>query len=242
MENHKELVISGDVVFIADIHFGISKEIDARFLNFIKRLPESITIISLGDFVDFWAEGNNYDFSADYRNLSLLQKKKIFFLRGNRDFLIGDRWSKLTGGKILAEPAVINCSRNKIIAMHGDLLMTSDLRYLFWRSICRSRLFHFAAKSIGRKWAMKVARYLRIASSKEVARKSKKELSIDYSLAEKLMEEDGIIVCGHTHRSERKKLDCGELIVLGSWDKDGKVLFVGKDGLLFEQPDDIKFM
>ncbi|HBW48141.1 TPA: hypothetical protein DEF17_09490, partial [bacterium] len=98
MENHKELVISGDVVFIADIHFGISKEIDARFLNFIKRLPESITIISLGDFVDFWAEGNNYDFSADYRNLSLLQKKKIFFLRGNRDFLIGDRWSKLTGG------------------------------------------------------------------------------------------------------------------------------------------------
>lgn len=232
--------IDGNVIFIADVHLGISEEVNERVRKFLKFLPRDTTIVSLGDFVDLWTEGNTYDLSDKYFLLSELKARKTIFLRGNRDFLIGSRWEKITGGKIIDEPAEIFCNGIKIITMHGDALMKNDLRYQIWRKICRNYLFQQTAKCLPKNAALLIASGIKKAISADLSIKNKRELSIDLNKAELFLSESDIVIFGHSHIPMHKVCANGNIYTLGSWDKNGESLYISANGKIqFVKPEDV---
>ena len=73
----------------------------------------------------------------------------VYFIRGNRDFLLGEDYARRAGLRILPDPCVIELYGRPVLLQHGDLLCTDDIPYqqfraqtrdpAFRRSSCRSR-------------------------------------------------------------------------------------------------------
>ena len=52
-----------------------------------------------------------------------------YFIHGNRDFLIGQRYARESGMTLLPEEQVLNLYGRNILIMHGDTLCTDDTGY-----------------------------------------------------------------------------------------------------------------
>jgi len=95
-------------------------------------------------------------------------RTKLYFMHGNRDFLVGERFAAASGATLLADPSVVDGT----LLMHGDTLCTDDLDYQAWRRTARSPQWQrgFLDKSIDeRRVAVKGMR----AKSKEVIEPSR---------------------------------------------------------------------
>jgi len=65
-------------------------------------------------------------------------KSKIFFICGNRDYLIGKKFAKETNITILPDHQLIKLGKEKAIILHGDTLCTDDKKYQRFRKFSRS--------------------------------------------------------------------------------------------------------
>lgn len=217
------------MIFISDVHLGASQKVDDRFEKFIDALDPEITIVSLGDLVDFWAEGPNYDLSHLYPVLHKFRSRRSFFLTGNRDFLIGKKWEDATGGRVLGDRVEIEAYGKRLIALHGDTLVTGDFRYRIWRAIARSSFFSRFAGILGKKRAVRYAESLRKSSKIEVQRKPRETMEINLKKAHAERGNHDFLLCGHVHRASH---DQG-IITLGSWDNGGETVLIDQGGIHF---------
>lgn len=226
-----ELTLEKPLLVAADLHLGHSPAVEARLADLLDRLPRDIVCLFLGDVVDFWAEGPRYDMGAEYRILKRLRVWETYYLKGNRDFLIGPRWEEMTGGKVLGDEVALTSWGRKLLCLHGDALLKRDKRYQRWRLLARSRPFMIAAGLIGSGLAQRWAQTLRKGSRREVARKSEYEMSVPLEYADELASGFDLLVSGHTHRPGRQSLAGGaELITLGAWDEGAEVLLLDRRG------------
>ncbi|MBL4889052.1 MAG: metallophosphoesterase family protein [Candidatus Lindowbacteria bacterium] len=222
--------IKPPVVFIGDLHLGASEKAQMLLSSFFDALPANITIIGIGDIVDYWAECRDFDFGSDFPDLEKFQRFQSYFIKGNRDFLIGERWEKRTGGVVLGDEAVFNVAGRRIKCVHGDTLVQKDWRYQLWRKFARSGVFEICAGALGESRSRRLAGNLKTQSKKEVGRKKISDMQLEIESVEAALEGNDILVCGHTHKPERSTLSKGELIVLGPWDTSSEVLFVSEAG------------
>ena len=58
-------------------------------------------------------------------------------MHGNRDFLIGEKFSKDCGIQLIDDPINININNSNILLMHGDSLCTEDTKYQEFRATTR---------------------------------------------------------------------------------------------------------
>ena len=87
----------------------------------------------LGDFFEYWIG----DDDNEPVNLSIQQKLKaatdsgldIFFVHGNRDFLIGSEFEKNTEVKIIEDMTLIEIGNKSVMVAHGDSFCTDDVEY-----------------------------------------------------------------------------------------------------------------
>ena len=91
----------------------------------------------LGDLFEFWID-SKYDITQNNLIISTLKKisedgTKIFLMHGNRDFLVGKKFTKMTNIQILPENFILNINGTKILITHGDLLCTDDVDYQKFR-------------------------------------------------------------------------------------------------------------
>lgn len=219
------------LLLLADVHLGADEVVDKRFMEWVRRVPDGWTVVSLGDLVDAWVEGPRFDMGARFPALAEFRRFRSFFLHGNRDFLIGPRWQNLTGGRVLGDRCEIKAWGKRFLCLHGDTLLTRDRRYQAWRRVCRSRLFAWAVGGAGRTFADRSAQLLRKGSAAEVARKPRAALVLDREAALRARGDHDILVCGHTHTPERSALGDGELIVLGAWDRGAECVRVDGSGM-----------
>lgn len=229
-----ELPPERPVVFFADVHLGASAKAEQRFAAFLRVVPRDVILISLGDLVDYWAEGPGWSLLDSFPVLQAFRGRAAYFMKGNRDFLMGAEWERATGGHVLDDRIAVNAWGRSIVCTHGDDLLTGDTRYQLWKRICRSKLFRRAAGAVGSDFAHRMAKTLRTGSAAEVARKPASSLRIDFTAAMRMMAGKDLLLCGHTHRPARRSLGAGEMITLGSWDEDAEIVRVDGDGLRFE--------
>ena len=91
-----------DIVFISDLHLAPERpEIIELFLQFVDDIAaKADRLYILGDFLEYWL---GYDDPAPslrpvFNKLIELDEKyatKVFFMHGNRDFLIGNKLAEL---------------------------------------------------------------------------------------------------------------------------------------------------
>lgn len=216
--------------FISDLHLQPEREDLAQaFSRFLDReLQDNDTLYILGDFFDVWV-GDDED-EPFYLNikekLRTLAERGIdvYFMHGNRDFLIKDRFAKDARLTLIDDPTVIQLAGKKVLLMHGDSLCTGDMQYITFRDQVRSAAWQHTIL------AMPLAQRRIVA-----AEMRKKSLSMNSNKAEDIMdvspeEVDSVIkehhvdilLHGHTHRPARHKLaNKKERIVLGDWNKQG---------------------
>ena len=101
-------------LFLSDIHVSDQHpEISDHLKEFLLN-EESKTnaIYVLGDLFEYWLgdDDPNPSFAEIKNLLNTLSNKNIslFFMHGNRDFLIGESFAKETGCQILHDPYVID--------------------------------------------------------------------------------------------------------------------------------------
>ena len=130
--------MTDEYLFISDCHLDARKpEVSANLLNFIDHRAQSARFLYiLGDLFEVWLGDD--DPAPAYReviaSLSHLSKTTdIYFLAGNRDFLLGNELAQRAGFKILTEPVMLNLAGQSISLLHGDILCTDDLDYQAFR-------------------------------------------------------------------------------------------------------------
>ena len=218
--------------FISDLHLHEGRpDITQAFVGFLEETaPKAEKLYILGDLFEVWiGDDNQSKFISEIRE-SLLKVNKtteIFFMHGNRDFLLGPEFASSSGMKLISDPYVEEMFGSPVLLMHGDLLCTKDVDYQKFRKTSRDPEWQkdFLSKSLAER--QKMAKELRDVSKEATGQKKEEIMDVSRSEVIKTMRESDVdlLIHGHTHRPDSHKIDIDDLssrrIVLGDWDKYG---------------------
>ena len=224
--------------FIADLHLAQNRpDITACFLSFLKtEAVNAEALYILGDLFEYWiGDDDTSEFIHEIATaLKDLADKNIpiFYIHGNRDFLLGKRYAKLSGMTLLPEVALIDLYGEPVVIMHGDTLCTQDVDYQAFRKKSRSWWWQTMIKSLPLFVRKKIAENYRSQSAAATAIKSQDIMDVTESEVVKCLEEyqSQVLIHGHTHRPFTHQLTANNLpaqrIVLGDWYEQGAWLKV----------------
>ncbi len=164
----------------------------------------------------------------------------LYIMQGNRDFLMAEQFSELSGATLIEDPSIIELYGTPTLLMHGDTLCTDDIEYQKFRDMVRNPHFtaDFLSKSTEERLA--VAAKYREASKTETASKAMDIMDVNQQAVESTMLEHNVIqlIHGHTHRPAIHdfSVDNKEMkrIVLGDWYEHGSVLVCDESGCQLE--------
>ena len=230
-------------LFISDVHLNDSNnKLSSAFINFLKDSKESCSqLFILGDLFEVWI-GDDYETSFINDIKSELLKftsngPDTFFMHGNRDFLISEKFLTDTGIKLLPDPFEVNIHNKKVLLSHGDFLCTEDVDYINFRNRVRDKAWQdgFLSKSIDER--NKIALKLRNDSSDATQNKSLEITDVNESAVKKIIDDysPDIFIHGHTHRPNIHEYASSKRIVLGDWDDFGWYLHLDNKSYSLEK-------
>ena len=233
------------IFFISDLHLDEnhpnSYTLFAKFFNNLPHYTKAVYI--LGDLFEFWVDDQlNNIFLTDVKNIlkTASNKVNIYFIHGNRDFLIGDYFAKQTNIKILPEFHQTNLCGHKVLLTHGDSL-TPDKRHKYFSNIIRHPIIKVIANILPVKLKIKIAEKLRsISKNRFKANKDPKTYDVCQLTVSQIMEKSltKILIHGHTHKPNIHNFTVNNTnftrIVLGSWEDTAKILVFNQDGYKLE--------
>ena len=224
--------------FIADLHLAKNRpDITACFLSFLKNeAPQAQALYILGDLFEAWIgdDDDSHYLSTIAKALTTLSAlgTKIYYIHGNRDFLLGQRFAKKSSMILLPEVDLINLYGESVVIMHGDTLCTLDVGYQKFRKKSRSWWWQAIIKSLPLFVRKKIAADYRKKSAAATAIKSQDIMDVTPDEVIKCLEsyQSQILIHGHTHRPATHELIANgkeaKRIVLGDWYEQGAWLKV----------------
>ena len=222
--------------FISDLHLEFQRpDITDCFLDFLQTdVPQADALYILGDFFEVWiGDDEQSDFHTQIiQALKLLTDTgfPIYFMHGNRDFLIGKKFLAATGCRFLEDPSVINLYGEKTLLTHGDHLCADDISYQRFRKYARNP--HYSRFFLGlplwfRLW---FARKMRALSQRHTMRISNEMMDVSQTAVIDFMQQYNLtrMIHGHTHRPAIHHFQLGDQmmsrIVLSDWHHQGGAL------------------
>ena len=85
----------------------------------------------------------------------------VYFMHGNRDFMIGKGFANETGVKILEDPYKVTMYGQKTLLSHGDALCTDDVQYQRVRQMVRNPDWQAAMRAKPLKERLRIAQEAR---------------------------------------------------------------------------------
>jgi len=222
--------------FISDLHLDPSRphlyKLFHEFIDKIKGDAEALYI--LGDLFEFWIGDDIIDLPIGKPYLPIIEQlrslsdsgTKIYFIQGNRDFLIGQKFMDRIGGKLLPDETVIDLYGTPALIMHGDTLCTDDKGYQLMRKLFRLWIVQKIYLSMSPEKRDKKASEIRSKTSEKTKQKDYKILDVNQQAVEKSLKSRGVtlLIHGHTHRPAEHQFMLGGMpakrIVLGDWGED----------------------
>lgn len=228
-------------LFISDLHLTEERpEIIALFQTFLREeATQADALYILGDLFEAWLGDDAVlpSMQPVLAALSTLTKSgvPVFVMVGNRDFLLGEQFEKMTGCKLLPDPSVINLYGTNTLLMHGDTLCTDDVDYQKFREQVRNPAWQSAvlAKTIDERIAM--AREARAESKAATQEKSEEIMDVNAEAVNEAFREHGTtrLIHGHTHRPAIHPLTINGTsvtrIVLGDWYDQSSILRISEN-------------
>lgn len=217
--------MSGFTLFISDLHLQEEMpEITERFIDFLKNQAiHADALYILGDLFEAWIGDDDRTFYHEnictlLRNLSQ-HGVAIYFMRGNRDFMVGKQFAARCGITLLPDPYLLKIYGLPITLSHGDHLCTLDTRHQKYRRIVLQPFFQKTMLLMPLAFRRKIAEKLR-RKSKHHYRYTTPEIGdVTPHAVENLVHEkkSGLLIHGHTHKPNVHDTTLGKRIVLGAW-------------------------
>ena len=228
-------------LFIADLHLQTEEPaITAGFLRFLQgEARQADALYILGDLFEAWIGDD--DPNPLHQQIASAIKAVVdagvpcYFIHGNRDFLVGQRFARQSGMILLAEEERLDLYGREVLIMHGDTLCTDDPGYLAFRAKVHTpwiqRLFLALPLLIRRR----IAARMRADSKAANSSKSMDIMDVNPQAVVDVMERHHVqwLIHGHTHRPAVHELQANGQpawrVVLGAWHSEGSMVKVTPD-------------
>lgn len=230
---------SKKIYFIADLHLSESRpDITLCFLRFLTSeiIPNASALYILGDFFERWI-GDDDDSSLNSEiahHLHILRERQIalFFIHGNRDFLLGQQYASRSGMTLLPEHYVTSLNNQPTLLLHGDTLCIDDIDYQKFRQRIRHPLMQRLLLSLPLWLRKRIAKSARDKSKAKQQTANPDILDVNETEVAKFFEQFEVptMIHGHTHRPKIHHYADHTRIVLGDWYTQGSFLTLDENG------------
>jgi len=229
-------------LFISDLHLTESRpDISKAFFDFLdNQVNEELdALYILGDFFEVWV-GDDYQTALTLKiaeNLKTITNSGIpvYFIHGNRDFLVGKKYADLSGISLLNERTVIDLYGTKALILHGDEMCTQDLEYQKFRQKSRGWWWPKLMLAMPLFYRQSVAKKARERSKASQMDKAPEVLDVTNEAVIDTFKQykTTLMIHGHTHRPNVHIHDIdgkpAKRIVLGDWYTQGSYLIVTQE-------------
>ena len=212
---------------ISDLHLVASEP--ATFAAWQRYMAETSAdaVCILGDLFEVWvgddavaADPGGFDAACMEVLRAAAGQRPVYFMHGNRDFLVGRAGLAACGVALLNDPTVLQFAGQRWLLSHGDALCLDDTDYLQFRALVRSPQWQteFLAKPLAER--QQIARGIR-SQSEQRKRSGAIYADVDTTAARDWLQaaQAPVLIHGHTHRPARHDLGDGlQRWVLSDWD------------------------
>lgn len=217
-------------ILIADIHLSPNRpNITRAFNQFLEGLPEDVgELFILGDLFEIWVgdDDPSHFAQAIIQSIKRVSQSGIrtYFQAGNRDFMVGKKFSKDTGCTLLPDFSVRELRGHKVLLTHGDLLCTDDLAYQRYRRRIQFPLTTWFIRHLPLKTRQNLGSKIRSVSLEKAENKPENIMDVNLSEVVKRLEQFDcdLMIHGHTHRPKVHELEANgkpsRRFTLGDWD------------------------
>ena len=248
-------------LLISDLHLTPSMPLTAqRFFDFCEKdAPKVAAVFILGDLFEYWVGDDAVMHSPFHQEVkraiaTLSTKIKVYYLHGNRDFLLGADYLKKSGMTLLSDPARVEIAGHHYILSHGDCLCTLDVGYQTYRGWVRKSWIQKLFLKMPLSWRKSIANQLRSNSSASYQRNQalataqfadKGDVTLLACAAMVRDQTGNRLIHGHTHLPAHHQESLGgqswQRWVLSDWDLDhpegirprANALLINQDGVRY---------
>lgn len=230
-------------LLIADLHLSPDRpEVTRGFLRFLEhRARHASALYILGDLFEAWI-GDDDPSPLAREVVAALRAVSdggtaLYFIHGNRDFLVGKRFARETGVTLLPEHSIAELGGQRVLLLHGDTLCLEDIDYQKFRRKVRSRPGTWLLGHLPLKKRLQIAADWRAQSREFNSNKADHIMDVSQSEVDRLLRKFGVntMIHGHTHRPAVHPLEldgrAARRIVLGDWDAQGWAIEAAGDQL-----------
>jgi len=223
-------------LFISDLHLEADRpDIGEQFLTFLATdASEADDLYILGDLFEAWVgddDPNTHYFTIKRALRKLVDSGiPVYFMHGNRDFMIGGEFANETGVKILKDPCKVSMYGQKVLLSHGDKLCTDDVQHQKIRKMTRDPEWQATMRAKPLKDRLRMAAEARRQSLEQTLNQSMNIMDVNQKAVTDVFRKNNVDVLlhGYTHRPAVHTVDLGnrkaKRIVLGDWYTQGSVV------------------
>lgn len=199
---------AGRTFFIADLHLADERPVaTGRFFRFLnEEVIGADALYILGDLFEAWVgDDDDAQVATDVaRQLKSLVDAgtPVYFMHGNRDFMLAERYAALSGMALLSDPTRIDLYGEPTLLMHGDTLCTDDTAYQTFRSRVRHPLILALLRRLPLSLRHRMARQARAGSESAKAGKPNEIMDVNDDEVVRVLRayQTSRLIHGHTHR------------------------------------------
>ncbi len=221
------------VDFISDLHLSESEPATFDAWQRYMSTTAADAVFILGDLFEVWVGDDSIcaDLALSSTNLNFEERcalvlqaagkrLNLFFMHGNRDFLVGEQVMSTCNASLLTDPTVLTFLQQRYLLTHGDMLCLADTKYLAFRDIVRQPVWQQTqlAKPLGERQA--IGRHMRAESQKN-QQNLLAYADVDDAAARAWLQAANAktLIHGHTHKPANHDLGNGfERVVMTDWD------------------------
>ena len=226
------------IYFIADLHLCEQQpQITKSFIQFCRNKARNArALYILGDFFEYWLGDDAIDNTARVVQVELLKLSQsgveLFFMAGNRDFLLGSDYAKQCGMTVLEEPHVIDLYGEPVLLIHGDAQCIDDQVYQQTRAMLRNPTWQQQFLSMPIEQRIEFAQEARKKSQLHTQNSQQEIMDVNQGAVDQLFQAHKVktIIHGHTHRPAIHQNNDYKRIVLGDWHHQTSYLAVTSTG------------
>jgi UDP-2,3-diacylglucosamine hydrolase len=220
-------------LFISDLHLQESHPctLEAFFRFLAEYASKAEALYLLGDIFEYWAGDDDLATPFHQRIVQALRALAdhgvaVYWMAGNRDFLVGQDFARAAGLTLLADPHVAVIGGQALTLAHGDAQCTDDLKYMAFRAQVRDPAWQqqFLAMPLAQRKAIIAG--LREGSRQAHGEKSYEIMDVTADAVAALHEASGadVIIHGHTHRPalHQDPVSGRRRYVLPDWELDAE--------------------
>ena len=212
------------ILLIADLHLSEQHpRLTRGFLDLLcAHQDEPTALYILGDWFNVWLDDRD---ASQWLEpiITALQAftqagNQVYFLAGNRDFVLGQEFLNRFGGQLLQEPHFLTWQGLRLRLEHGDSLCTDDVSYQRFKKIIRNPVVLGVLKGLPFALKQKLGSFFRSKSREHQSQNHYQPIDVNMAEVQRQMQGIDVLIHGHTHRPEIQSLPHNKTrIVLGDW-------------------------